>query len=98
MTCSHELRLGGDAFDMSTQPSGRVLVRISLPAATIELAEQALALLSCWWLRWHPAAPCAFEWRDDAWQVRCDIPPPPDPLFVSILQDLLAIKHATTSC
>lgn len=55
--------------------------------------DDALTLLTSWWLRWIAAVDCNFDFVGDAWLVHCRFPPYAHRLLVQILRDLSAIKN-----
>ena len=68
-----------------------VTVRID---ADVDAIDDAIALLSCWWLRWIDRIDCAFFPHDYAWHMHCRIDPPEQSVLSHVLRDMLAIRNA----
>ena len=59
-----------------------------------DVFDDALALLSCWWLRWISSTDCAFFHDDGAWHTRCRLQSRDHGILPHVLRDMLAIRNA----
>lgn len=55
--------------------------------------DDALALLSSWWLRWIALVDCDFHYDGQTWHANCCLPQHAHRLLPQVLRDLSAIKN-----
>lgn len=79
-----------ESLQLQLDPGGDIVV--SLAAASCVDSDEALGLLSCWWLRWQAHACCAVVRLDSGWSLRARVAPDARHVLRSLLIDLLAVK------